>query len=170
MKTTIIILISALFSFGSLAQTIEIPKDYKLKEAADYEKYESEVLQCITWLKGNSLDKNKSKQKRAMKFVMDWVDGSPDVMVMIDGNLLNFLDSSPHLLFYFIAGWTENSVMTENHKDVSANALAGMEMVLQVYKNNKGLTGKDKAVEKWLKLQAKGKLKEQVDKKMAAYL
>lgn len=170
MKTTIISLLCLVCSLNSFSQEIEVPKDYELKVAADYEKYESELLQCIAWLKATPIGEEDKKQLKAIKFVMDWVEGSPDVSVVIDMNLLNFLDSSPHMLFYFIAGWTEKSVMTEKHGDVSANAMAGIEMVISVYKNNRDVLEKDKTIEKLIKMQDKGKLQAHVDKKMAAHL
>jgi len=170
MKTLITTLAVSLLTFCVYSQNYEVPENYKLKVAADYDTYESELLQSIAWLKVTPLDKDEKKREKATKFVMDWVNGSPDVMVLIDINLISFIDTSPHLLFYFIAGWTEKSVMTEKHDDNLTNAMAGIETAIQFYKNNIGLTGKDKNLEKLIKLQDKDKLEAHVKKKLGSNL
>lgn len=52
-----------LISLNLQAQSYEVPKDYVLKVAEDYKRYESDIIQAANWLKATPLDEQEEKRQ-----------------------------------------------------------------------------------------------------------
>ena len=158
MKKVILILIMGLFSIGLQSQNFEVPKDYKLKKAEDYASYENTVIDCVNWLETVPLNEQVNKRKDANTFLLEWVSGSPNTHVEINQAIVTFSTTSPGMLMVFIGGWVKYALEEKGNDDKVAGGLAGLESVIEVYKSNKNIIGKDKNIEKYIKMQSKGKL------------
>ena len=147
------------------AQEFQVPKNPVYKEAKDYKPYEKDVLACIEWLKKTPLDQQVEKRKQAYAFFIQWLEGAPDVSVVVNEKTASFVADSPDLLIMFMAGWTKLSIENPATKDDQLKGnVAGIKMVIAFYQSNldKGLK-KDKAVEKLIKLDEKGELEKWVE-------
>ncbi|MDR1729212.1 MAG: hypothetical protein LBR52_00925 [Prevotellaceae bacterium] len=161
------------------AQTFEVPKDYQLITKEDYAPYEQDIVKCVDWLIATPIDKEQEKRQEASAFFIKWVSGSPTVHVLIDGNIVSFMDEkTPEFLLVFMGGWVKNTIETGNYKNTVAKAeedadgviagnMAGIEAVISFYNNNKKLLSKNKSIENYIKLQKKGKLKSYIEENIA---
>ncbi|MFT5723230.1 MAG: hypothetical protein ACI9JN_000339 [Bacteroidia bacterium] len=159
MKTTIITLLISLFTCQAKAQDFEVPKDYVLESAADYEKYEDAVLDCVDWLMETPANDDLVKRKAANRFLLAWVTGSPNITITLSADVLPYLKTSPGMLLVYFGGWVKHALEEKDYDNAIAGSLAGTEWVLDFYTKNRSMLSKDKNIEKLLKLREKGKLK-----------
>jgi hypothetical protein len=67
MKTIKLTLILTVLSFGTFAQTFEIP-NYKLQNAEDYDTSENDIVNCVDWLMKTPINDQVDKRKDANAF------------------------------------------------------------------------------------------------------
>lgn len=160
-----LLLVSVALFLGSwlFGQEFQVPVNYQLVKIEDYAPYEQDVVNCINWLSETPVDQNVEKRKEANAFLMKWIIGSPNVKIEIRQDVVTFM-SSPDLLMAFLGGWTKYSLETKNFSDKLKGNMAGIENAIDVYNKNKKAIGKDKNIEKYVKLQSKGKLEEEIAK------
>ena len=144
----------ALFSSPSAESNI------RLKTKEDYAKYEPKVLEDINWLLNTPLNREVQKRKEINTFLMQWLTGSPSVSIELSEKVVTYTDC-PDCLMIFLCGWTKYALSTSHYNKLDAN-LAGTESVIDFYAKNKNTTGKNKSIEKLIKLRKKGKLKDYI--------
>lgn len=163
MKTIRLTLILTILSFGLLAQDFEVPKNYKLENAKDYDTYENDVVNSVNWLIKTPLNEQADKRKEANAFLFKWISGSSKVHIEIKQEIVTFMDS-PDLLMIFMGAWTKYSIESKDFNDKINGTMTGVESVIDFYTKNKGLISKNKGVKKYIKMKEKGTLKEYVEK------
>lgn len=146
------------------AQDFEVPKDYKLVEAEDYAPYEQDILDCVDWLMNTPLNKQTEKRINANKFLLQWLTGSPNVHIEIKPEIVTFISTTPDLIMIFMGGWAKYSLESRKFDDKINGTLKGIESVIEFYQKNREFLKKDKHVEKYIKMQEKGKLNEYIEK------
>jgi hypothetical protein len=161
MKKLLIISIILFQDSRLFAQEFQVPVDYKLVKVEDYAPFEQDVINCVKWLSDTPVDQNIGKRKEANAFLMKWIMGSPNIKIDLRPE---FVMSNPDLLMAFLGGWTKYSLETKDFSDKVKGNVAGLENAIDMYNKNKKATGKDKNIEKYIKLQSKGKLEEEVTK------
>ena len=161
MKTILLFAVAVLFATQSFAQTFEVPAGYKFETKDDYTKYEQDVIGGINWLSSTPINQEQAKRKDVNAFLMKWMSGSPTVSIEVSQKIVTFTDC-PQCLMAFLGGWTKYSLETGDNKNKVKGNLAGVEGVIQFYKLNKATLGKNKAIEKYIKLQEKGRLEEHI--------
>ncbi|MGL4596091.1 MAG: hypothetical protein ACRCYO_01105 [Bacteroidia bacterium] len=164
MKKILFTLFFATCSFALVAQDFEVPQNYKFDKAEDYAPYEQDIIKCVDWLINTPINEQKAKRKEANAFLLKWINGSPDVSIVIDPKIVTF--SGGDMLLIFMGGWTKYAIETRNFKDKVGGNVAGIEAVIAFYTKNKEALGKNKDVEKYIKMQTQGKLKEYIEKKV----
>ncbi|MFA6778512.1 MAG: hypothetical protein WCU80_01850 [Paludibacteraceae bacterium] len=147
-----------------------VPQNYSLVNAEDYAPYNEDVVKCVDWLVNTPLDLQTSKRRDAHKFLMAWISGSPEVMVIVSEDLVPFFESGD-LLLVFMGGWSKYSIRTGEYKDKIGGAVAGLEASISLYEKNRSMLSDSKPVVKSMtnlvKLRKKGKLKEFVEENIA---
>ncbi|MFZ1632918.1 MAG: hypothetical protein WAT43_03530 [Chitinophagales bacterium] len=167
MKTTLFITLF-LYAFNAaplLAQDFNVPANYKFEEAADYDKYDADIIAAAKWLVNTPLNEQDKKRKEVTAFVVKWINGSPTVTVELNEIIIDFDTKNPGMVVIFMAssaryvlenGKVDN--MREKHK-------AALRDLITVYKSGKGIT-KDKKMEKLIKADEDGKLDEWLDENL----
>lgn len=164
MKTFTLTFFLVTSTLGLFSQEFEVPQDIKLDKAEDYAAYEKDILACIDWIMDTPINEQKSKRKEANAFLLIWLTGSPDVSIEINENIVTFVGSSPDLLMIYMGAWARYSIESRDYDDKAGASLAGIEAVIEFYLANIEHMGKDKNVEKYVKMQEKGTLEEYVEK------
>ncbi|TAD92817.1 MAG: hypothetical protein EAY75_01725 [Bacteroidetes bacterium] len=139
------------------AQDFEVPKNYSLKLAEDYVKYEKDMIAAAKWLKSVPLDEQIEKRKAVSAFVVNWVNGSPTVNVEINTNILDFEKKNTGMLVLFMSGCAQYVLENNYSKDMRAKHKAALKGMIEVYKSGKGIN-KDKKMEKLVKANDSGEL------------
>ncbi|MBB4036012.1 hypothetical protein GGR21_001913 [Dysgonomonas hofstadii] len=165
-KALFVVVTSIFFSFSISAQDYNVPRNYKFDNKEDYSAYEPEVKETINWILQTPLGKEESKRKDANTFLIAWLTGSPAVSVDVNTDFITFFKANAELLVIYIAGWTKYSLENNYSKDKLQGYKAGIEASVEFYKKNKSYLKKDKEIEKFEKLIEKGKLEEEIKKKL----
>lgn len=161
MKTFFLSLVLSLTGMGLFAQEFEIPDTFNPKNKQEYATFEPAVLQAIDWLLDTPFNQQKTKRRAVNAFLMKWLTGSPAVSIHLKPRIITFSEC-PNCLMIFMGGWTKYSLENQD-KDELKGSMAGIEKVIAFYTANKQAMGKNKAIEKYIKLKEKGKLKTYVE-------
>ena len=166
-KYSKILVVSALFAFWGIllfAQEFQVPTNYSLVKVEDYAPYEQDIVNCVKWLADIPIDQNTEKRKEANAFLLKWITGSPNVKIELRQDVAPFMISNFEMMMAFLGGWTKYSLETRDFSNPLKGNIAGIENVIYVYKKNKKVIGKDKDIEKYIKLQSKGQLEKEIAK------
>lgn len=145
------------------AQSFEIPVNPTLETQEDYKKYEPVVLQSIDWYHNTPTDEMEDERTLVSRFIIQWITGSPSVTIEINTDFV--VADSPEYLMAYMNGWIKYSLENNYSSNQTEATLAGLEMSIEFYLRNKKILGKNKAMEKFVKKQKKGKLKKFVTSK-----
>ena len=165
MKKLFVILLICVAGLSVNAQEYKIPKDVKYSSGADYANYEPEVLKTIDWWMKTPLNVCPDKRLEANDFLLLWLTGSPNVSIEINTDIMNFAKPNAELMMAFMWGWTKYVIESKDNNNVTGN-IKGIEAAIDFYNLNKEIFGKDKAIEKYIKINEEGKLKEYITKKL----
>jgi hypothetical protein len=167
MKFINVFLVSLLLTVSTnlYAQDYEVPKDYTLKVAEDYVKYEKDVIAASKWLKSVPLNEQKDKRKEVSAFVIKWVSGSPTVNVELNKNIIDFDKKNTGMMVLFMAGCAQYVLENNYSKNMNAKHKAALKGIIEVYKTGNGIT-KDKKMEKLIKADDAGELDDWISKNL----
>jgi hypothetical protein len=141
------------------AQDFECPKNYTLTEAADYTKYEKDIIAADNWLVSTPFNEQIQKRKEVSQFVVNWISGSPTVNVEITPIIMDFEKKNPGMLVIYMASSARFVLENKYSKDERGKYKTALMDMITVYKSGKGIT-KDKNMEKLIKSIDSGKLDE----------
>jgi len=142
---------------NAAAQTLNIPQNPKLEKESDYAAYNKDVIACINWLEQTPVDKDPETRREANRFLMQWIQGSPDVTITIHDYVAKFSEVSPEFLMMFMSGWARY-VLEHKDQDELAGNMAGVQSVLKLYDISKNIPRNDD-MDKLAKLSKEGRLK-----------
>jgi hypothetical protein len=162
-KLALIIFIS--FSFNALAQDFEVPENYVLKTKQDYAKYEKDFIKAVDWITATPLNKEMAKRKKAYQFIIHWLEGSPTVTVNLNGKIIN-ADFPPDCLLVYMGAYAKNIILQKEKATALSNNLTAINTLITFYKKNKKQLGRNKTIEKYIKLQKKNKLEKFLKSKL----
>ena len=148
------------------AQTFEVPENVTLEKAEDYKQYEDAIVKGTEWLMNTPINSQQAKRKEVNAFLMKWMTGSPDVSLELNGDILTFMGECPDCLMIFMAGWTKYAIQNDSKVSNVDGSIQGIKDVIALYKKNKATIGKNKAIEKYIKLEEKGKLEKHIASKL----
>jgi tetratricopeptide (TPR) repeat protein len=143
--------------FGDQEETEE-EKDFSLETEADFLRYEEDVINGFLYLAKSPVTEKPKERKALSKFLIEWVLGSPTVSIEISETVAPYLEKNPEYLIHFLGGTAIYQIKTRDLTDRYKSYVAGTEFVIYFYNNNKKTLGKNKEIEKLIKLQKKEKL------------
>lgn len=144
------------------SQAFEVPVSYELKVAADYARYEKDIIAASKWLKKIPLDEQAEKRRLVSKFVLEWVMGSPTVNVDLTNVISDFEKKNKGMMVIYMASSAQYVLENNYSKDMRAKHRAAFRDMMAVYKSGTGIS-KDKKMEKLIKADEDGKLDEWLD-------
>lgn len=147
------------------SQNFEMPDSYELKVAADYTRYEKDVIAAAKWLKKTSFDEQTEKRRQVSKFILDWVNGSPTVDVEITPVIMDFEKKNKGMLILYMACSAQYVLENNYSKDMRAKHRAALKDMISVYNRGNGIS-KDKKMEKLIKSDEDGKMDEWIEENL----
>jgi len=165
MKKTFLISLALIASVQLFSQEFVIPEGYEFIKAEDYTKYESDIVKGVNWLIETPLNTNENKRIEANKFLILWLTGSPNVSIEISKEVVTFMDCADCLMV-FMGGWAKYSLENGYSNNKVKGNLAGIESVIEFYELNKKVLGKNKEIQKYIKLKDKGELEKHIESLM----
>ena len=156
-----ITILLSLYSFSSFSQSAPLPNKIAFNDASDYKKYEKDFVACFNWLEGQPLNTTRSDIKSVDAFLLQWMVGTPDVSISVNGYATDMAKKNPDMLIYYMGGWSRYVIEHPEEKDSIKFHLEAVEEVLKIYKGMNGVK-KDKKIDKLVLLQTEGKLEEYI--------
>ncbi len=166
MKKISFLLIMSISFLGLYGQDFQVPKNVKIETEADCEKYQADILKCIDWMINTPINSQKDKRKEANGFFILWLTVTSKVSVEIKTEIFNFTESNSEFLMIFMAGWTKNVIETKDNTNKLSGNIKGIEAVIDFYTKNIDVIGKDKNIEKYMKMKKDGKLENYIKNNM----
>lgn len=152
--------IAFLFFTGSAyCQNFEVPQNYQFKEAADYAKYEKDIIAAAKWLVETPLNEQSEKRREVSAFVVGWINGSPTVNVELNPTIFDFDKKNSGMMVIYMASCARYVLENNYSKDMRAKQKAALHDMISVYKSGKGIK-KDRKMEKLMKSEQQGQLDE----------
>lgn len=149
----------------SHAQEFQVPKNYKLSVAEDYDTYAQDVIKATNWLIETPINEQKAKRVEVQKFLFMWLEGSPKITLSVKQDIVTFMES-PEAFIIYLGGWASYCIENNDYKNDLQGNVRGIENVITFYNANKKELGKIKAIERYKKLLKKGKLKSHLESKL----
>ena len=165
MKKSALILYFFAISFGLFAQEFQVPQYFKLENPEDYVLYDSSIIKCTDWIMETPANEQTSKRNFVNAFLIQCLTDNPNfnVKAHVKQKIVTFM-SSPELFFVFMGNWAKYFIENKYNDDNVAGCLVGIESVIQFYTKNKEHIGKNKHVEKYIKMKEKGTLRAYIEK------
>ena len=144
--------------FYIFSQQYDFPENYKLDTKEDYIKYREDIVKSTDWLVAAPANRHYEKRKRINAFILEWVSGESDLSVNINSDVAE-ITGDDDLYMIFIGGWAKHVIENDEieNEELEGN-IAGIKSIITYYSKNKSILGKNKAIEKYVKLYDKGKL------------
>ena len=156
MKNILSLLLLAALTTTLNAQSYQLP-DYEFKSAEDYTTYANDFVAALEWFETTKHKDSFPLRQEVSAFLLKWLEGTPTVTLELKAEVVTFMDA-PELFLLYMAGWGRYAIQN-NSKDKAAGSLAGVETAMNYYIQNKADFGKNKEMDKYVKMHEKGKLK-----------
>jgi hypothetical protein len=154
-----VLLLTLLISLKASAQNYEAPKDYHFKKHEDYIKYEADVIKTADWLMRTQWDAEPVKTEAATQFILQWAQGTPDVVIELKQAVMDISDTNPQLGFIYMSQFCKYAIQHKTgFEKIPANQ-AALKAVIEKY-NMEPTHKRDNDVEKLIELNKNGKLQE----------
>ncbi len=172
-KLLLAVLLCAGVCGAAFAQGFQVP-DYEFKTAEDYAKYDQAIVGAYEWLMKTPVGEYQERYD-VYKFLLEWSQGTPDFMIEIGDPAMNASGEDVHLFAIYLAGYSAYLINAkESGKLISEDGdsvedkddaiYAAVKDMIQLYKSNRTFyKEKNKVLEKYIKLDAKGGLKKMIE-------
>ncbi|MGB3798163.1 MAG: hypothetical protein WA952_00030 [Lewinella sp.] len=155
--------LSLFCSTFSYAQEITIP-DVNYRSEADYTAQNDKVIEVVDHLRRFPADVYESRRKQAVTYLTKWLVGSPDVTVELHAFAMPYLQYGESMAIFM--GSYAKLDLQDPEADELAKNLTALESVAEYYLDNTDVFGRDKQLDKLVKLQEKDKLGKLVTKEL----
>ena len=122
----IIILSFAVF-FKAKAQNYEAPTGYH------FTKHEGDVVKTADWLMRTPWGTEKTKAEAANQFILDWAQGTPDVVIELKQAIMELSDTNPQLGFIYIAQFCKYAIAHKADYNKTRANVAALEALIAKY-------------------------------------
>ncbi len=159
-----LLLLSLFLSAFCTAQHIEVPEvTYDAPE--DYAEQHEKVIEVVNHLENIPADIYQGERKKAAAYLMTWLQGSPDVTVTVESYAAPYMGYGETLVIFM--GEYAKQVIQQPEAEALTLHVAAMESVINYYRDNIDVYGRNKDFDKLAKLQEKGKLEKYIGKQLS---
>lgn len=131
MRKTIFIFF-LLFSVVKIAYGQELPnlKGIKLNKRVSFKNAEPTVIKVVDYLFQTPIDKKNQLRNNAGKFLVDWMNGTPDYVFYLEEKETSFFNTDADLLLMYMTALTKFSIEHPTVKEKQTQALGAINLVL----------------------------------------
>lgn len=137
----------------------KIPNESKWESAEDYTKDRELIVKVLKWLCASPYGLDIEQRDIANAFVLEWLAGSPTVLLNITTDFIPFFESHPELFYSFIHGMALYSLENPDIKDEQSKYQSGFQAVADLITQSKDYSH-DKELRDLLKASKKNKMPE----------
>jgi hypothetical protein len=152
-----VLLLTLIAGLKASAQNYEVPKDYHFKNHEDYIKYEPDVVKTADWMMRTHWGVEPVKTESATQFILQWAQGTPDVVIELKQAIMDLSDANPQLGFIYMAQYSKYAIQHKtNFTETQAN-VAALKAVIEKY-NAEPTHKRDNDIEKLIQIDREGRL------------
>lgn len=145
------------------AQEITIP-EVTYRSESDYAAQNDKVIEVVDHLRRFPADVYASRRKEAVAYLVQWLTGTPDVTVSLHEFAAPYLGYGESMAI-FMGRYAQLDLQDPEADEYEKNVTA-LESVAEYYLDNTDIFGRDKQLDKLVKLQEKDKLGKLVAKEL----
>ena len=119
-----------LFSLNLYGQELPNLKNVKLNKKASYKNAEPTIAKVVDYLFKTPIDKKNKARNNAGRFLLDWMNGTPDHVFYLEEKETSFFNTDPDLLLMYMAALTKFSLEHPAAKEKQTQALGAMSLIL----------------------------------------
>lgn len=123
-------IILALAALNSKGQELPNLKEVKLSKRADFKNAESTVVKVTEYLFHTPIDNKNKARSEAGKFLLDWMNGTPDHVFYLEEKETSYFNTNSDLLLMYMAALAKFSLAQPSVKGKRQQALGAMDLVL----------------------------------------
>ncbi|WP_116106566.1 hypothetical protein [Lewinella sp. IMCC34191] len=147
----------------AFAQEISIP-NVNYRTEADYTAQNEKVIEVVDHLRRFPADVYESRRKEAVSYLTQWLVGTPDVTVELHAFAMPYLQYGESMAIFM--GSYAKVDLQDPEADEFAKNMTALESVAEYYLDNTDVFGRDKQLDKLVKMQEKDKLTKLVAKEL----
>ncbi|WP_343531339.1 hypothetical protein [Pedobacter sp.] len=125
-----IFLFSCFQATSSFGQELPNLKNIKLNKRASYKHAESTIGKVVDYLFQTPLQKKNKSRNEAGRFLVDWMNGTPDYAFYLEEKETSFFNTNSDFLLMYMAALTKFSLAHPTEKEQRQQALGAMQLVL----------------------------------------
>lgn len=130
-KTFLLIFLFCCFqAASSFGQELPNLKNVKLTKKASYKHAESTIIKVVDYLFQTPLQKRNKSRNEAGKFLVDWMNGTPDYVFYLEERETSFFNADADFLLMYMAALTKFSLAHPTEKQKKEQALGAMQLAL----------------------------------------
>lgn len=126
----IIVAFLCLFTLNLYGQELPNLKNVKLNKKASYKNAEPTIVKLVDYLFKTPIDKKNKARNNAGRFLLDWMNGTPDYVFYLEEKETSFFNTDPDLLLMYMAALTKFSLQQPMAKEKQAQALGAINLIL----------------------------------------
>lgn len=132
MRNTVFTFFLLLFINAGSSYGQELPnlKNVKLNKKASYKQAEPTVTKVVDYLFKTPADRKNKARNEAGRFLVDWMNGTPDYVFYLEEKETHFFNTDADLLLMYMAALTKFSLAHTAVKEKQEQALGAMNLVL----------------------------------------
>lgn len=140
-----------------------LPDSYARGAKEDYQKDRDLVEKSLLWLCKTPINEDIAYRSEVNYFVMEWLAGSPEIILNINTDYAPFINEHEELMFSLIHGMALYALNHKSPYDENKIHLKGLEVVCNMVETSDRLS-EDKNLRKLVRARKKNRLKEFVSK------
>ena len=160
MKRLLILLLFLIGTSDCFSQELPPLKNLKLNKKSHFKGTENIVLKVTDYLFQTPIDKRNNSRTEAGRFLVKWVNGTPDFTFYLEETETNFFNTDADLMLMYMAALTKYTLENPTIKDQKLLIVGAMNLALPYL--NQQENKKPWSAELWQlnEAQQQGKLKE----------
>lgn len=135
MRKDLLLIFLLCSSLSSFAQVVPNFRLIKLNKRVHYRDAEPAVINTITYLFNNPIDKKNKLRADAGQFLLKWMNGTPDYTFNLGENETNYFNTDADLMLMYMAALTKFTLANKEIKDQKTLILGAMNIVLPYLHN-----------------------------------
>lgn len=107
MKNVTTLLLILIGTLSSYSQAYSDLGDYKFESVESYKAAEPQVLECANFLFNTPAKQEELKRANAKKYILNWMQGTPDYTFELGNEVLELTKGNPELLGLYMAAMSK---------------------------------------------------------------
>ncbi len=158
MKKALFTLITILGAFSAFAQSMPNVDSVKLATDADYRAAESVALQVSAYILSTPTDDKSIPRLHGTKFLLEWMNGTPDYTVDLDKNVIKYFGKDIDLMGVYTASLATVAIENKMVKDSKAITSLAVKKFIAYISNDSNKVELNSKLKKMIEANRNGEL------------